>query len=243
MDKKVINKDNFFNCGFDDLKKEGLHLQIIEKAKDEGIITNKDLFNYLEDKLPNCYEPIKSGLNDKKVKEIITEDGIYNIAQNFYGDKPRPEDIKELEEKNAASLISYFDFINDVVIVTSALIKEVGEEILKSSIEKTIEPKKLSIRDVEKITILFGMNPKDVRTLMEKKENDEGPVRNDSNTLASSSVAGRHPASPSQLVADSRAQDPSSRNYPVVTVPNTPSTSPNPGGCFQAFLKCIGVSR
>jgi hypothetical protein len=240
--QKVLDKINFLKCGFNDIKEGGFHLKILEEAKYNGIdVADKDLFNYLE--LPNYYESLKSGLNDKKVKEIIREEAIPNIANFIYGDNPTSKDIKGLREKKATSLISYFDFINDVVIVTSALIKGVGEEILKSSIEKTIEPKKLSTRDVKKIAILFGMNPKDVRTLMEKKENDGARSGSDLNTLASSSAAGRHPASPSQLVADSIAQDSSSRNYPVVTVPNTPSNSPNPGGCFQAFLKCFGVGR
>jgi len=246
MDKKVINKDNFFNCGFDDLKKEGLHLQIIEKAKEKGIVTNKDLFNYLEDKLPNCYDSLKSALNDKKVEDIIREEAIPNIANSIYGDNPAPKDIKELGDKKATSLISYFDFFNKNEFIASSL-KEDSKQELKSSF-RPINPKQIISRDVKNIASLLGMNKEDFKGEYygSKKNLKAGNgVPNEIDLGQENAEIGAPSlASPSQLVADSRAQDSSSQNYPVVTVSNTPSNSPSPfTGCFQAFLKCFGVRR
>ena len=238
---EILNKDNFLNWGFDYLKQGGLHLEIIEEAKKNNIVTNKDLFCYLEDKLPNCYESLNSVLNDKKVKDIIREEAIPNIANFIYGDNRTEEDINELKEKNATSLISFSDFFKKNEDISASL-KEDSKEKLKSSF-RPINPEKIISRDVKNIAILFGMDPKELRILMKKKENG-GPSENDSKILVTvpsgTSVTRAHSASEGPSVTDTSAPTlPSS--IPVVSVSNSaPSNSPSPGGCFQAIRNCFG---
>ena len=232
---EILNKDNFLNWGFDYLKQNGLHLEIIEEAKKKGIVTNKDLFCYLEDKLPNCYESLNSVLNDKKVKDIIREEAIPNIANFIYGDNPTPEDINELKEKNATSLISFSDFFKKNEDISASL-KEDSKEKLKSSF-RPINPKEIRSRDVKNIASLFGMDKEGFKIFMKKKEADVGGAIESSPDYLTMA----HSASQGPSVTETRSPTlPSS--IPVVSVSNAaPSNSPSPfRGCFQAIRNCFG---
>ncbi|MCE2687182.1 MAG: hypothetical protein LW595_01355, partial [Rickettsiales bacterium] len=161
INKRVINQDNFLSCGFDEIKTEDIYLEILAKAKMEGIVTNKDLFNNLQNQIPQYYSSLKSVLQNKKVEDVIKEKEITNIAKFIYGNNPQNSDIDQLKKKNPLSLISFCDFFNNNTIIASSLKEDVAEQ-LKSSFQP-IGFNTINNREIDNIASLIGKDPESLK--------------------------------------------------------------------------------
>ena len=125
--------------------------------------------NHLTGKFPQYYNSLKSVLEKKKVADIIKEGAITDIAKLIYGNNPKDIDINELKGKDALSLISFYDFVKDYLIIPSSLKADVVEQ-LKSSFQP-IGFNTLDNKDITNIAYLIDINKYlqfDVRLLLKQ---------------------------------------------------------------------------
>ena len=162
INENLINQSNFLESDFDKLEEEKF-FNIVLYAKDRNLINNIQLLNHFGQKSFGRYQSIRETLKNKTVEDILVEDGIYNIAEEFYSDENyQDNDIFNLIYKPAISLITYYDIFNKTEILATTIKEEVKQELKQKFYPAGFEI--LNQEQINKIANLIAKDSKELRS-------------------------------------------------------------------------------
>ena len=120
------------------------------------------LFNHFGQKSFGRHQSIKEILKNKTVEDILTEDGIHNIAEEFYEDENYQEnDIFNFIDNPAMSLINYCDIFNKTEILATAIKPTIKQELKQKFYPAGFEI--LNQEQINKISYLIEKDPEELK--------------------------------------------------------------------------------
>lgn len=159
----LINKNNFFRSGFDDLTGQAL-FDVIEFAKNLKVVNNEELFNYFGIEVFDSYKSFKETLTNKTIKDIlIDEKTTTNIARIVYEEDYHENKLHNFKNKSAISLITYCDIFNKTEILATAIKEEIKQEL-----KQKFYPAGFKILDIEELVKISNLIQIEPESLKEK---------------------------------------------------------------------------
>ena len=167
IERGVIHKNNFLNCGFDEIKTDDIYLKILEKAKAKNIITDLELLNHNKDKLSSKFTSIKelfdinleeNKLEENKLNDIFANEGnpLNTIALWFAS----PDNQFNINQYKLSDIIEYCRASGKLTELNSLFKEEFEKEIKKLYIPSS--QKVITDVDIKQIAELTSFSTDEV---------------------------------------------------------------------------------
>ncbi len=162
IEKGVLHKDNFLQCGFNEIKTDDIYLDILAKAKAKNIITDLDLLNHNKGRLSSKFTSMKElfdiNLEENKLNDIFANEGnsLKTIA-SWFASSDNQFDIKQYK---LSDIIEYCRSGGKLTELNSLFKEEFKAKIKKLYIPSS--QKVITEADIKQIAELTGFSIEEV---------------------------------------------------------------------------------